>query len=75
MARLETLEAVEPRPHGGAENDADTSESFLGERPRDSEESPIPETPAMGTQGKRPRGGVFANALAAELSVVHEHAQ
>ena len=66
---------MEPQPHGGAEDDMDMSTSMLGRRPRDSVESPNPDTPAMGKQGKRPRGDAIANAPAADMSVVHEHAQ
>ena len=73
--RTETLEAAEPRPHGGAANDMDTSSAIMGKRPRDLEESPIPEIQVMGTQGKRQQGDSLATALAADMSVVHEHAQ
>ena len=48
---------------------------MTGKRPRDLEETPAPETPAVGTQGKRPRGDAIATALAADMLVVHEHAQ
>ena len=73
--RLATLEAVEPRPPGGAENYMDTSSCMLGTRPRDLDETPAIETPAMGTQGALLRGDALATALAADKSVVHEHAQ
>ena len=66
--RLDTLEAVGPRPPGGAGNDMDTSSCMLGKRPRDLEELPAPETPAMGTQGKRRRGEAVAAALAVDKS-------
>ena len=66
---------MESRPHGGAENDVDTSSPFLGKRRRDLKEIPAPETPAMGTQGKRLRGDAIATALAVEKFVGHEHAQ
>ena len=48
---------------------------MLGKQSRDVEESPIPEIPATGSQGQRPRGDAITNALAADMSVVHEHAQ
>ena len=66
---------MEHRPPGGAENDKSTSSSVLGKRPRDLEESPPLETPAMGTNGNRPRGDAIAAALGVANSVAQEHAQ
>ena len=55
--RLETLDAVGRRPPGGAEKDMGAFLSFLRKRPRGLKESRPLETPAMGANGKRPRGG------------------
>ena len=73
--RLETLESVEPRTTGGAENDMDTSSSMLGKQTQDLERTPAPETPKMGMQGKRTRGDAIAAALAVDKSAEQEHAQ
>ena len=74
-ARLEALEAVGHRPPGGAQNDMDTSSPISGRRSRDLEESPLLETSAMGTNGKRLRRDAFAAALAADKSVIQGRAQ
>ena len=72
--RLDTLDAVERRQPRGAGNDMDTSSSISGTRPRDLGEPPPPETPVMGTNGRRVRGDALATVPAADMSVVQEHA-
>ena len=59
----------------GPKNDMGTSSSISGKRPRDSEESPPLETPAMEKYGKRPRRDARATSLAPDTSAVQEHAQ
>ena len=73
--RLGAMDSVGRRATEGAANDMDTSSSVSGKRTRNMDEPLASEPTEMGINGKRQRWHAPETALAADMSVVQEHAQ